>query len=260
MAGDVDSEDEAPVDKALSYKAGQDVGKIPDVSKQLAKAAKEPKGEPGVVYIGRIPHGFYEHEMRQYLSQFGHVSRVRLSRNKKTGASKHFAFVEFKDASTADIVAKTMDNYILFGHILKCKTIPKEQVHEDMFKGANKRFKKVPWNKMAGLKLDKPQSESAWKSRVNREKNKRARQAEKLKSMGYDFEAPDLRDVPPPAPSAEKDAEETKAIEAAPVVEAENDAKAEAQIASETKEAESIPAPKKATRAAKSGKGKKAKA
>jgi nucleolar protein 15 len=39
--------------------------------------------ETGVVYLGRIPHGFYEEQMRAYFSQFGDISRLRLSRNKK---------------------------------------------------------------------------------------------------------------------------------------------------------------------------------
>lgn len=69
LAAEIDSGDEAPVDKTLSFKPGQDVGKIPPITKELAKAAKKATGEPGVLYIGRIPHGFYEHEMRQYLSQ-----------------------------------------------------------------------------------------------------------------------------------------------------------------------------------------------
>ncbi|KAG6321972.1 hypothetical protein E4U44_004343 [Claviceps purpurea] len=201
-AAEVDSEDEAPVDMALSFKPGQSVGKAPLVSEDLVKLAKKPTGEPGVVYIGRIPHGFYEHQMRQYFSQFGPVSRVRLSRNKKTGASKHFAFVEFEESSTAEIVAKTMDNYLLFGHILKCKIIPKAQVHKDLFKGANSRFKAIPWNKMAGMKLEKPRSESAWEAKVSKEQSKRAKQAAKLKDIGYEFEAPDLKTVPTPQPAA----------------------------------------------------------
>lgn len=32
-------------------------------------------------------------------------------------------------------------NYLLFGHILKCSVVPKAQVHDDLFKGGNKRFK-----------------------------------------------------------------------------------------------------------------------
>jgi len=43
------------------------------------------KGEttPGVIYLGRIPHGFYEDQMKAYFSQFGEISKIRLSRNKK---------------------------------------------------------------------------------------------------------------------------------------------------------------------------------
>ena len=36
----------------------------------------------------------------------------------------------------------------MFGHILKCKYIPSEQLHPDIWKGANRRFKRTPWNKI----------------------------------------------------------------------------------------------------------------
>lgn len=245
LAVNIDPEEENAVAQE-EFQPGQDVGKIPKVSKDVQKSIKASKEEPGVIYIGRIPHGFYEFEMKQYLSQFGPISRLRLSRNKKTGASKHFAFVEFAEASTAEIVAKTMDNYLLFGHILKCKILSKDQVHEDLFKGANRRFKKVPWNKMAGLQLTKPQTESAWEAKVARERNNRAKKAAKLQALGYSYEAPALKDVPAPAPAAIENGEETKAIEAAP------EAVAEEKPAEETEEAEaeekpSTPAKTKAT-------------
>lgn len=131
------------------FEEGQDVGKIPNISnkqrkkaqKELAASSSKVKEDTGVIYIGRLPHGFYEHEMRSYFSQFGPIRNLRVSRNKLTGKPKHFAFIEFEEASTAAIVAKTMDNYLLFGHILKCSVIPKAQVHDELFKGANKRFK-----------------------------------------------------------------------------------------------------------------------
>lgn len=52
--------------------------------------------------------------MRGFFSQFGEVTRLKLSRNKKTGASKHYAFVEFKFPAVAKIVAETMNNYLMF--------------------------------------------------------------------------------------------------------------------------------------------------
>lgn len=76
--------------------------------------------ESGVVYVGRVPHGFFEEQMRAYFSQFGDILNLRLSRNKKTGKSKHYAFIEFSSNSVARIVAETMHNYLLFGHLLQC--------------------------------------------------------------------------------------------------------------------------------------------
>lgn len=61
--------------------------------------------------------------MQGYFSQFGDVKQLRLSRNKKTGASKHYAFIEFESEDVAKIVAETMDNYLLFGKLLQCKYI-----------------------------------------------------------------------------------------------------------------------------------------
>jgi nucleolar protein 15 len=46
--------------------------------------------------------------MRAFFTQFGDVDRLRLSRSKKTGGSKGYAFVEFKDATDTKIVAEAM--------------------------------------------------------------------------------------------------------------------------------------------------------
>lgn len=267
LAEEVDSGDEDITEGDELFKTGQDVGKVPEVSSEVQKASQAPRGETGVIYIGRIPHGFYEHEMRQYFEQFGTIVQLRLSRNKKTGASKHFAFIKFAEANTAEIVAKTMDNYLLFGHILKCRVIPNDQVHQDLFKGANRRFKGVPWNKMAGLQLQKPQTEGAWEAKVVKEESKRAKKAAKLKEIGYEFEAPVIRSVPAPAPVAaiEEPTEEVKAIEETEKVEEPVEAVEEAEPVAEEPEPESKPAVQakaKTTKAkaTRGGKARKAKA
>ena len=48
-----------------------------------SKKEKDSTPDRGVVYLGRIPHGFYEKQMMGFFSQFGTVTRLRLSRNKK---------------------------------------------------------------------------------------------------------------------------------------------------------------------------------
>ncbi|KAI3394281.1 hypothetical protein diail_2928 [Diaporthe ilicicola] len=224
----VDSGDEdEQASGVITFEQGQDVGIIPDVSKELSKKEKkkekkalkasssQTKEETGVIYIGRLPHGFYEHEMKNYFSQFGPIRNLRVSRNKKTGKAKHFAFVEFEEASTAEIVAKTMDNYLLFGHILKCSVIPKAQVHKDLFKGSNKRFKSIPWNKMQGKEMERPKLEKQWERSINLENKKRAARAKRLEALGYEFNAPELKSVTEAKAIADRE-EAPKAIEAPP--------------------------------------------
>jgi nucleolar protein 15 len=144
----------------------------------------------------RVPRGFFEPQMKKYFSQFGRVKRLRLSRNKKTGASKHYAFVEFQSSEVADIVARTMDNYLLFGHILRCKFIPADQVHPDLFKGAGERFKVDPRNKKAGLQMERGVERAQWEKRVENENKRRSGRNKSLKEeFGYEYTAPTLKTV-----------------------------------------------------------------
>ena len=134
--------------------------------------------------------------MKKYFSQFGTINRLRLSRNKKTGASKHYAFVEFASAEVADIVARTMDNYLMFGHILKCKVVPTEQVHPELFKGAGERFKVDPRNKKAGLQMERGAPRAQWEKRIEKETKKRADRAKDLKeTLGYEYTPSELKSV-----------------------------------------------------------------
>ena len=180
------------------FQQGQKIPPLPQaetIVKKLEDAKNGDEEGPGVVYVGRIPHGFFEHEMREYFSQFGDISRLRLSRSRKSGTSKHYAFVEFSSAGVAKIVADTMDNYLMFGHILKCKIVLQEQVHESLWKGANKRFKAVPWNKIEGRKLEMGLGREQWAERIEGEKKRRASKNEKTKEIGYKFETGELKGV-----------------------------------------------------------------
>ena len=142
----------------------------------------------------RIPHGFHEHEMAAYFAQFGAIKRLRLARNKKTGHSKHYAFVEFAEPAVARIVAQTMDHYLMFGHILRCKLVPPAQVHQDLWRGAGRRYKVMPRNRMEGSALKKGRGREDWEKKVKQERVRRLKKGERLKELGieYEFEGPKL--------------------------------------------------------------------
>jgi nucleolar protein 15 len=180
--------------------------------------------------------------MRAYFSQFGVVTKLRMSRNKRTGKPKHYAFVEFDSAAVADIVARTMNKYLMFNHILEVHVVPQEKLHPDLWKGQGKRFHVVPKTMLQARWLREPKSTEVWGKRVEKEQAKRLAKAEKLKELGYDFEMPEVKSVDTVAlANGAEDGEEPKAIEAAPeAVEADADA-AEEEIV------ESLPAVAEAT-------------
>ena len=162
-------------------------------TEKVIKKAKQVKAKtnvPGVVYLGRIPHGFYENEMKSYFSQFGNVLRLRLSRNKKTGKSKHFAFIEFENVEIAEIVAETMNNYLLFNHLLKCEVIPHEKVHPELFKGCEKKYKPVPWYKLQKQKMNKKRTMEEHQQHVETLIEKERAKRKRLAELGieYDFD------------------------------------------------------------------------
>jgi nucleolar protein 15 len=73
----------------------------------------------------------------------------------QTGKSKHYGFIEFDSSSVAQIVADTMDNYLIMGHILRCKLIPKDQVHPELWIGANRKWRAVPRARLARVEHNK---------------------------------------------------------------------------------------------------------
>ncbi|CDO75163.1 hypothetical protein BN946_scf184866.g4 [Trametes cinnabarina] len=200
-------DDDSSDDEMPDEIPGIDIKKLPTISKddevvkrKLEKAKRKPTEDRGVVYLGRIPHGFYEDEMRAYFSQFGTVTRLRLSRNKKTGKSKHYAFIEFDSSSVAQIVAETMDNYLLMGHILTCKVIPKDQVHPELWVGANRKWRPVPRDRVARVAHNKPRTEEEQEKAERRLLKRQEQRKRKLQESGidYDFEAVAYKKKPKP--------------------------------------------------------------
>lgn len=83
-----------------------------------------------------LPHGFFEEQLKDYFSQFGKVTRVRLARSRKTTKSRGFAFVEFQYPEVAEIAAETMNNYMMFRKLIKTVYIPPEQQKFNYFRSS----------------------------------------------------------------------------------------------------------------------------
>ncbi|KAG8719412.1 hypothetical protein FRC08_002887 [Ceratobasidium sp. 394] len=202
FSSDEDSSDEDEDDDEAPEIPGIDISKLPTIVKddatvkrKLERAKKDPTQDRGVLYLARIPHGFYEDEMKAYFSQFGNVTRLRISRNKKTGKSKHYGFIEFDSASVAQIVSETMDNYLLMGHILQCKVVPKDQIHPELWVGSNRKWRTVPHDRVHRVKHNMTRTENQQKRVERKLLKKQADRQVKITAAGikYDIAATGYR-------------------------------------------------------------------
>ncbi|WWC68421.1 uncharacterized protein I206_102348 [Kwoniella pini CBS 10737] len=199
--GEGDSDDESDdddEDRAVA-EAGKkvDMSTLPMVAKddksvqaKLKKASKKKDDPKGTLYLGRVPHGFYEEQMKEYFSQFGDVTRLRLARNRKTGASKHYAYIEFSSASVAEIVSETMNNYLLMGHLLKCHVIPEDKVHPQLWVGANKKFRKIPTARVEKQKHEKERNDEEKGKADKKLLKKEGARKRKIKESGIEYDYP----------------------------------------------------------------------
>lgn len=158
---------------------------------QEAKRNKPSKGnriDPGVIYVGHLPRGLFEPQLKSYFEQFGKVQRLRLSRSKKTGGSKGYAFVEFDCDEVAKIVAETMNNYLMGERLIKCHVVPPEKVHEKLFVGSQRDFKKP--TQPAVARYNKAHSEEEIKKMTEKLVRKESKLRKRLAEKGIDYDFP----------------------------------------------------------------------
>ena len=185
-----EEQEEVQQQQNKANKSGHSVNKIIKTSEATTTNTsannKSTKSKSGVIYIGRLPSGFQESVLKTYFSQFGDVINVKLARNKKTGNTKHYGFIEFDSIEVAKVAAETMNNYLLFGHLIKCEVV--ENPHEDTFKHGNRKFKVIPWKKIAKEKHEKSRTEEEWKVLIAKFEESKQKKQEELKSKGIDFD------------------------------------------------------------------------
>lgn len=195
------SSDEDEEDDKLAQRSSMASIKLPNskddavVKQRLDKLKKSKKNSknastPGTLYVGRLPKGFFEDQMKGYFSQFGDVTRLRVSRNKKTGASKHYAFVEFADKDVANIVQETMNNYLIDGALLQVRTVPKDKIHPEMWIGANRKYRPIPGARLERLKRDRSKTEDEQEVTIQRALNRQEKRKAKLADAGIEYDFP----------------------------------------------------------------------
>jgi RNA recognition motif-containing protein len=95
------------------------------------------------LYVGNLPFSTTEEELRNMFTQAGNVVSVSLIKDRDTGRSRGFAFVEFSSQAEAEKAVSLFNNTPLENRTLKVNLArPKEDSGGGRFRrqGGNRRF------------------------------------------------------------------------------------------------------------------------
>ena len=155
-------------------------------SKATLQSPKSKSTPSGVIYIGHVPIDFEEKEITSFLTQFGNVLRMKLSRSKKSGRSKGYAFVDFGEHETAAIVADVLSGYFLMDRRLDCNVLDVKDVHMNMFDG--KAFSNVQGNKKKAIEgVNRKKTAKEISSLGSRQTNRILKKKSKLSALGINY-------------------------------------------------------------------------
>ncbi|XP_009393908.2 uncharacterized protein LOC103979473 [Musa acuminata AAA Group] len=168
--------------------------------RKITQEEDEPvKNTATALYIGHIPHGFYEEQMEGFFKQFGKIKHLRIARNRKTGKSKHYGFIEFENPEVAKVVADEIHNYLLFEHNLQIHLIPPERVHPKLWRGVNWRYNPLNWTKIARKQRNKERTVEEHQRMIKGILKRDEKRRNRIKAAGVEYECPDLVGLIQPA-------------------------------------------------------------
>lgn len=181
---------------SLSYPDSEMVDDSNNNIKKKESPIKRPfRSTRGVVYIKHLPHGFFEHQLKEYFGQFGKVTRARLCRSQRTLNSKGYGFIEFQIPEVAQIAAETMDNYMMFNRTIKTSYIPPEAQQHDFFRtrlSSIKRAKNTSLFRInrnrANNMYNRPKKTPEIEKKIHTLHKKLEKLGNKYKELGIDFD------------------------------------------------------------------------
>jgi len=71
------------------------------------------------IYVGNLPYNVNEDELKELFSEFGEVATVNLIKDRFSGQSKGFGFIDMPSNSEADQAIKALNHSQLKGRDIK---------------------------------------------------------------------------------------------------------------------------------------------
>jgi RNA recognition motif-containing protein len=93
------------------------------------------------LYVGNLPFNTTEEDLRSMFAQAGNVTSVSLVKDRDTGRSRGFAFVEFSTQAEAEKAVSLFNNTPLDNRTIKVNIArPKEDAGKFRRQGGNRRY------------------------------------------------------------------------------------------------------------------------
>ena len=178
------------VAKARKEKKTASERKQRQLSRRFHKLKVTKDSGRAVLYVGHLPKGFNEAELKQFFQQFGQVTKLRVSRSVKTARSRGYAFLEFAERKVAETAAKAMDQYMIFGRLLDVHVMDADKVHKDTFQHGNRDWKFRPTKQMfrsAKNSEAETKTDASRKARVGGLLQKEKEKRDRLKELEIDY-------------------------------------------------------------------------
>ncbi len=82
------------------------------------------------IYVGNLPYGITEDDLKEAFEAFGEVETVKIIKDRYSGESKGFGFVEMPDRAGAEAAIDGLDGTELKGRTIKVnKAKPRSEGH-----------------------------------------------------------------------------------------------------------------------------------
>ena len=91
------------------------------------------------IYVGNVPYAATEEDLEQPFSEYGRVVRATIIRDRDTGQSKGFGFVEMENQADGERAIEALDGYRLMGRLLKVNPARPPERRREPHRNRNRR-------------------------------------------------------------------------------------------------------------------------
>ena len=157
--------------------------------KSNATDSPNDKSKNAVLFLSRLPYGFDDEAARKFFSQFGEIKGVCFPRSKKTARSRGYMFVLFQDREVAEIAAGTMNDYMMFGKLLKATVLPENsKIVYDRFVKESRKFRFVPWQKLFAKKFNTLKTDEQMERKMARLLQHDGEKVKRFQELGIEYQ------------------------------------------------------------------------